>query len=461
MSEGIPPSHSQSIHGPSQSTSSNNNDGDWDSDLTPSSHSSDHGEDVDEEDVPSLTDSGDEQDSSYNPFTATFTLKVKTPARNIVWREAVSKKTKERVFAAAPAGDRCLVTLVKFPAPPKGEKFPSDIALCHAIEKALAARKHQSLIRTVEWHFGMKAATFNLNSRWNIILLRFDIHPWFDKMGFVFIPVDIEVLEKMLEVANHNVECVEADARIRYNHFRELRRRTYRYRLVKLHMDPSRSISRQQLLPDGTDKPGTRPDWHDYPYEDGVMQNLRSHLNPFYALYHARYQINQAIKQEYIDHDEFWERNDDHPLFYALQLVKQITEQWYDPNTVPDSEFLGTDSPIPSPSKSRFSNNPDLFAEGLAGPSAPPRMGRLTRSSTRSQSSSSSAMLAGGLEDVFSSNQPAASSSSRPPKKPKTSASVEIFSGNERGKAKARVAKVPSDAGTKRTLQQAGLSPSP
>ncbi|KAE9407407.1 hypothetical protein BT96DRAFT_933453 [Gymnopus androsaceus JB14] len=257
---------------------------------------------------------------------------------------------------------------------------------------------------TLEWHFGMKAATFNLNSRWNIILLRFDIHPWFDKMGFVFIPVDIEVLEKMLEVANPTLNVSK----------QMLAYATIISGWIKLHMDPSRSISPKQLLPDGTDKPGTRPDWHDYPYEDGVMQNLRSHLNPFYALYHARYQINQAIKQEYIDHDEFWERNDDHPLFYALQLVKQITEQWYDPNTVPDSEFLGTDT-------NRGSRiTPDLFAEGLAGPSAPPRMGRLTRSSTRSQSSSSSAMLAGGLEDVFSSNQPAASSSSRPPKKPKT-----------------------------------------
>ncbi|KAE9385504.1 hypothetical protein BT96DRAFT_1006983 [Gymnopus androsaceus JB14] len=440
MSEDIPPSHSQSFQGPS--TSSNNDDGDWDSDLTPSSHSSAHGEDVDE-DVPSLTDSDNEDDLSYNPFTTTFSLKLKTPARNIVWRESVSKKTKERVFAAAPAGDCCLVTLVKFPAPPKEEKFPSDIALCHAIEKALAARKHQSLLRTAEWHFGMKAATFNLNSRWNIILLRLDIHPWFDNMEFVFIPVDTEVLEKMLEVATHNAGCVKADARISYNHFKELRCRTYRYRL---------------LLPDGTNKPNTRPKWHDYPYEDDAMQNLRSHLNPFYALYHARYQVNQAIKRKYISRDEFWERDDVHPLFYALQLVEQITQYWFDPNTVPNLEFLGIDSPSPSPSKLSVSDNLELFAEGLAGPSAPScTMGRLTRSSTQSQSSNSSAMLTGGLEDVFSNRQPAASSS-RPPKKPKISVGAEITSGNERGEGKARAVKTPSDAGTKRTLQQAGLT---
>ncbi|KAE9385888.1 hypothetical protein BT96DRAFT_1006639 [Gymnopus androsaceus JB14] len=455
MSEDIPPSHSQSFQGPS--TSSNNDDGDWDSDLTQSSHSSAHREDVDE-DFPSLTDSNDEDDSSYNPFTTTFSLKLKTPARNIVWRESVSKKTKERVFAAAPAGDRCLITLVKFPAPPKEEKFPSDIALCHAIEKALAAQKHQSLLRTAEWHFGMKAATFNLNSRWNIILLRLDIHPWFDNMGFVFIPVDTEVLEKMLEVATHNAGCIKADARISYNHFKELRRRTYRYRLVKLHMDPSQSIPRQQLLPDGTDKPETRPEWHDYPYEDDAIQNLRSHLNPFYALYDARYQVNQAIKRKYISRDEFWERDDVHPLFYALQLVEQITQYWFDPNTVPNLEFLGIDSPSPSPSKLSVSDNLELFAEGLPGPSAPPRtMGGLTQSSTRSQSSNSSAMLTGGLEDVFSNRQPVASSS-RPPKKPKISAGAEITSVNERGERKARAVKTPSDAGTKRTLQQAGLT---
>ncbi|KAE9382653.1 hypothetical protein BT96DRAFT_1010265 [Gymnopus androsaceus JB14] len=66
-------------------------------------------------------------------------------------------------------------------------------------------------------------------------------------------------------------------------------------------------------------------------------------------------------------------------------------------------------------------------------------------------------MLTGGLEDVFSNRQPVALSS-RPPKKPKISAGAEITSGNERGKGKARVVKTPSDAGTKRTLQQAGLT---
>ena len=113
-------------------------------------------------------------------------------------------------------------------------------------------------------------------------------------------------------------------------------------------MHPSRSIPRQRLWANGTDDPDTNPEWHNYPYEDKVLQDLESHLNPFYALYHAWYQINQATEQNYIDADEFWKRDVDHPLFESLQLVKRITEHWYDPNTVPDSEFLGRAEP-PSP----------------------------------------------------------------------------------------------------------------
>ncbi|KAE9382856.1 hypothetical protein BT96DRAFT_951841, partial [Gymnopus androsaceus JB14] len=325
--------------------------------------------------------------------------------------------------------------------------------------KALAAGKYVFLIRTIELHLGMDEATFNLNSRWNIILLRLDIHPWFDGMGFILIPFSIRVLRKMAEVASHNLKCLSKDARRRYNDCKELNRRTYRYRLVKLHMHPSRSIPRQQLRPDGTDNPNTRPEWHDYPYERKEMQKLKSHLNPFYALYHARFQINQAIEQNYIDPEDFWERDVNHPLFESLQLVKQITQPWYDPNTVPDSEFLGTDSPSPSPIKSSVksgvklttSNDADLSAESVAGPSAR----RVTRSSA--QSSSSSVMLA---EDVFLS-QPVASLSSRPPKKQKMTAAAEVSSENERGKGKMRATKASSDAGAKRTHQQAGLNPSP
>ncbi|KAE9385692.1 hypothetical protein BT96DRAFT_1006799 [Gymnopus androsaceus JB14] len=188
--------------------------------------------------------------------------------------------------------------------------------------------------------------------------------------------------------------------------------------------------------------------------EHREMQKLKSHLNLFYALYHARYQINQAIEQNYIDPEKFWERDVDHPLFESLQLVKQIMQPWYDPDTVPNSEFLGTDSPSLSPIKSTVSNDADFSAESVAGPSAR----RLTRSSTRS--SSSSAMLAGGLEGVLLS-QPVVSSSSRTPKKPKKTAAAQILSGNEREKGQMRVTKASSDAGTKRTHQQAGLSPSP
>ncbi|KAE9392033.1 hypothetical protein BT96DRAFT_1000733 [Gymnopus androsaceus JB14] len=449
---------------PSRYTSNNNNVVGWDSDLSQPSNSSHSGQannssdgeqqhqSVSEDDADSLLPSDNPEDPSYHQTTAKYALNlVGTPARNIVWREAVSEKTKERVFAAAPAGGRCLVTLVRALSSPNEKKlFPSDIAFCHAIEKALAAGKYVFLVRTAEWHFGMKEGMLNLNSRWNIILLRLDIHAWFDGMGFIFFPVNIKVLKQILTVTNHNSKCSKADGACN----------------VYLGAQTSHILLSFDGT-DGTDDPDTNPEWDNYPYEDKVLQDLESHLNPFYALYHARYQINQATEQNYIDADEFWKRDVDHPLFESLQLFKRITEHWYDPNTVPDSEFLGRAEP-PSllPIKSSVKMNVEgghlpifldiLTLVSVVGPVGLSAPWHSTRSFAQSQSSSSSAMLAADLEDVFSS-QPA---SSHPTKKSKMSAAAGISSGSTKGNAKAKAARAPSDAGAKRTHQQAGLSPS-
>ena len=90
---------------------------------------------------------------------------------------------------------------------------------------------------------------------------------------------------------------------------------------------------------------------HHYPFKDDVMQNIESHLNPFCALYHARQQIDLAIEKGYIEEETFWSRDP------ALQLVSLITENWSDPDTVPDLEFMNAAQPrhfrTPSPSPTR------------------------------------------------------------------------------------------------------------
>lgn len=60
-----------------------------------------------------------------------------TSPRNIFYREMPTEKTRIRVVAAAPAGGRCLITLVKIGQPVGRGKYAADIAYCHAIARRL------------------------------------------------------------------------------------------------------------------------------------------------------------------------------------------------------------------------------------------------------------------------------------------------------------------------------------
>ncbi|KAF9071372.1 hypothetical protein BDP27DRAFT_526694 [Rhodocollybia butyracea] len=143
--------------------------------------------------VPPLQDSPDSQQVDATPPPSPIIQQVyATSPRNIFRQEMPSAQTRKLVRDAAPAGGRCVVTLVKIGKPEKG-KYAADIAYCHAIARSIL----WSLIRTVEWYLGMAPGTLNVNSRYNIFLMRFDIHPWFDGMGFVWIPASLTLLHEM------------------------------------------------------------------------------------------------------------------------------------------------------------------------------------------------------------------------------------------------------------------------
>ncbi|KAE9385379.1 hypothetical protein BT96DRAFT_949879 [Gymnopus androsaceus JB14] len=356
----------------------------------------------------SFDDAQSKHDTNYALLERVKLRKVinATSPRNILYKEMPNTKVKDRVIAAAPAGGRCLITLVKIGKPDKGT-CPADIAWCYAIARAIA--KVLNSIRTIEWYWGMQLGSLNLNSRWNIILLKFDVHPWYDGQGFVLIPRDISLLESKDALIQHNTAQHDLEPKHRdRQHFKLLHKPKTLYRVIDVSMDPERSWTREDLTtqPVGTEK--VRAVWHDPPFTNETMQNIESHLNPFFALYHARYQINEAIRKKKID-ESFLDRTPADPLYRTMLLVGKITENLFNHETVPADFMDATDWDVvpPSPTKSRVAGSSKA---AVPEPSKPPQHSRNTRS--QAASSQARSAVADESEDVFGSRTIASSSQS-------------------------------------------------
>ncbi|KAF9067875.1 hypothetical protein BDP27DRAFT_862785 [Rhodocollybia butyracea] len=101
-----------------------------------------------------------------------------TVPRNTLSKEKLADWVRENVYAVAPDGKRCIVSLVELLS-----RNPTDIELCHAIEAAIKRK----LLRSVEFYVGLPPGTLSVNSRYNVFLLRADLHIWYDHGGIIFV----------------------------------------------------------------------------------------------------------------------------------------------------------------------------------------------------------------------------------------------------------------------------------
>ncbi|KAF9067708.1 hypothetical protein BDP27DRAFT_1328275 [Rhodocollybia butyracea] len=262
---------------------------------------------------------------------ATIKILLETPLHRILARQRPRPATRERVYQATPYGRRCTLTLIELL---DGEDYLSDISLAHAIPNGLS----EKMVRTLEWFFGLKAGQLNVNSRWNMFLLRMDIHHWFDHLGFILLVMNVEVRDAIGELVRHNEACTNepgSPARKTWDEYEILAQGNYEYAVYELHLQ-KREFERVVL--DGVNGDTGERTRHQSPFRDEILRHLKTHLRPLNVMAHARLQFNDAIKKGVIDAEGLWiKKEQDEQIQDALLDVWEMTDRWFDTNSVPQS----------------------------------------------------------------------------------------------------------------------------
>ncbi|KAJ3968867.1 hypothetical protein EV361DRAFT_1035431 [Lentinula raphanica] len=244
--------------------------------------------DYQESDSPSITST---DYSPYNPHHIEYIDDdlSGSPARNILHGEVATRQVKKRVIAAAPHGDRCIITHVA----------GIEVQFCHL----LARSTEGEIIRKFEWVAGLLPGELYINSRYNIICLKAEIHILMDNGGFILLP-SREVLEALDSLRHWNTNRPGWNDRRQFNKSTEhpaLRATSYNYRFIPLpNMPSNRKFSRIELTQneDGELVEMDPAQWNDYTADFGrypELQNLRSHAHPFFVCCHAYQQITNLL----------------------------------------------------------------------------------------------------------------------------------------------------------------------
>ncbi|KAJ3771040.1 hypothetical protein FB446DRAFT_789947 [Lentinula raphanica] len=212
-----------------------------------------------------------------------------SPARNILHGEVATRKVKRRVVAAAPHGDRCIITHVA----------GIEVQFCHL----LARSTEGEIIRKFEWAAGLLPGELYINSRYNIICLKAEIHILMDNGGFILLP-SREIMEALDDLRHWNMNRPGWNDRRQFNESTEhpaLRATSYTYRFIPLpNMPANRKFSRIELTKNenGELVEMDPAQWNDYTADFGhypELQKLKSHAHPFFVCCHAYQQITNLL----------------------------------------------------------------------------------------------------------------------------------------------------------------------
>ncbi|PPQ84519.1 hypothetical protein CVT24_006635 [Panaeolus cyanescens] len=173
--------------------------------------------------------------------------------------ESIPSAAVERAEKAAPNGQRCLI-----------ENCSNDCAveLAHVVDRELSL--DEGLLGSLEWHWGLKKGTLNLDTHRNIFFLGASLYKLYRQMKWVLVPEDIDgVLERYFYDED------QAHDRKEFPVFQE---KTFKYRFVPLFDMEDIYIARQS-----SDSP-SQVDIHEYPFD--TMPLLISHIHPTFVLMH-------------------------------------------------------------------------------------------------------------------------------------------------------------------------------
>ncbi|PPQ80316.1 hypothetical protein CVT24_000415 [Panaeolus cyanescens] len=163
-----------------------------------------------------------------------------------------------RAGNADPNGQRCLV-----------ENCSNEraVELAHAFDREFSL--DEGLLAGLEWHWGLKIGTLNLDTHRNIFFLGASLYKLYRQKKWVLLPED-DVLDRYVYANGRAV--VRED-------FPVFQEKTFKYRFVPLFDMEDIYLARQS-----SDSP-SQVDIHEYPFD--TMPLLTSHVHPTFVLMHT------------------------------------------------------------------------------------------------------------------------------------------------------------------------------
>ncbi|KAE9383313.1 hypothetical protein BT96DRAFT_929881 [Gymnopus androsaceus JB14] len=222
-----------------------------------------------------------------------------------------------------------------------------DVQFCHLLQRATKL----TIVRVLEWISGCLPFQMFLNSRFNVVCLRADIHPFVDHGGVIFLPL-ADVSEVLDNLVTHNLSCsADWEKRYRYDDSKFsplLGQKTYTYRVKVLPMmEHNRVWPRVNLegsKEDGFTEGKTMTHFV-YPFMQPELQAIESHIHPFFVCAHIRQQVDGLLarKKPHEQAELLEEMQNDEDLKFILDL----TNTWFTQDSNIPSSFLNAMPPMP------------------------------------------------------------------------------------------------------------------
>ncbi|THU97579.1 hypothetical protein K435DRAFT_838540 [Dendrothele bispora CBS 962.96] len=260
-------------------------------------------------------------------------------------------RLKLSIIAASHFGFRCILTM-------ESGLFNRDLNFVHFLPRTT----NHWILQALEYAWGLYPGQMNVDSFMNLAIMRTDLHHSFDFAVFLFLPLH-ELLNKILKYTKRNakkVKTVDKEmflevlmfhlckamfylVKLKTVGFYSILYKTWTYRFFSISFDSRRSIHRKKtasaihsdthtesdesLSESNNININTNNDYQrfDYPFDQPELQNISSHVHPFFVIANAYIQLlslSQPKRSSLLD-----AKND--KSYRSLRLVKQIGDIWF------------------------------------------------------------------------------------------------------------------------------------
>ncbi|KAK7443210.1 hypothetical protein VKT23_015807 [Stygiomarasmius scandens] len=212
------------------------------------------------------------------------------------------------IIAASFFGFRCMLTM-------ESGLFNRDLNFVHFLPRTI------SPWIALEYAWGLYPGQINVDSYMNLAIMRTDLHHSFDFAVFLFLP-SLGLLKKILSYSTKNSKSVKTkDKQMFLDAFSD---KTWSYRFLSISFDKDRSIHRRKatsaIRSDNHTDEANEYERFDYPFDHPDLQNIESHVHPFFVTVNAYIQLLFLPKNE---REALLKKEK------SLRIVKEIGELWF------------------------------------------------------------------------------------------------------------------------------------